>query len=272
LITRAMHERVTIRVAPSERAEAELVVHTIEQLIGGHSFFSLDSGRADGAADNLSFSDFAVLYRTDAQSLCEAIARSGMPFQRHAHAPLAERPEIAALLAALDDGADDRPPAALLRAAAERAGPDAAAILPQLAALAGPVAPRAEVAELLTQATDADLWDARADRVSLLTLHAAKGLEFPVVFIVGLEDGLLPLRFGGSGDAAAVDEERRLLYVGMTRAKDRLFLSRAQRRLWRGQLRALPPSPFLDAIEEELARHQPALVPRRKADSQLTLF
>jgi len=76
---RDMLDHITIHVAPTERAEAEFVVHSIEQLIGGHSFFSIDSGRTtDGATANLSFSDFAVLYRTDAQSaaLCQAFARS----------------------------------------------------------------------------------------------------------------------------------------------------------------------------------------------------
>ncbi|MGH6962551.1 MAG: ATP-dependent helicase, partial [Dongiaceae bacterium] len=68
-LVRDMLDHVTIHVAPTERAEAEFIVHSIEQLIGGHSFFSIDSGRTtDGATANLSFSDFAVLYRTDAES------------------------------------------------------------------------------------------------------------------------------------------------------------------------------------------------------------
>jgi DNA helicase-2/ATP-dependent DNA helicase PcrA len=108
--------------------------------------------------------------------------------------------------------------------------------------------------------------------VSLITLHAAKGLEFAVVFIVGLEDGLLPLRWGAR-DEAADAEERRLFYVGMTRAKDRLVLSRAKQRLWRGKVRALAPSPFLGDIEAELVRHQQAQPARRRPeDKQLTLF
>ena len=92
--------------------------------------------------------------------------------------------------------------------------------------------------------------------MSLLTLHAAKGLEFAVVFIVGLEDGLLPLHWGEPDDAAMA-EERRLFYVGMTRAKDRLILSRARQRHWRGRTQMLEPSPFLRDIENELVKHQP---------------
>jgi DNA helicase-2/ATP-dependent DNA helicase PcrA len=108
--------------------------------------------------------------------------------------------------------------------------------------------------------------------VSLLTLHAAKGLEFPVVFIVGLEDGLLPLRFGEADDAALA-EERRLFYVGMTRARDRLILSRARQRFWRGAVRTLDASPFLADIESELVKHQLTQPPRRKPeDRQLSLL
>jgi ATP-dependent exoDNAse (exonuclease V) beta subunit len=76
------------------------------------------------------------------------------------------------------------------------------------------------------------------------------------VFIVGLEDGLLPLHWGEPDDIATA-EERRLFYVGMTRAKDRLILSRARQRLWRGRPHALEPSPFLRDIENELVKHQP---------------
>jgi DNA helicase II / ATP-dependent DNA helicase PcrA len=108
--------------------------------------------------------------------------------------------------------------------------------------------------------------------VSLLTLHAAKGLEFPIVFIVGLEDGLLPLHWS-EPDEAAIAEERRLFYVGMTRAKDRLVLSRAEQRHWRGRLQRLEPSPFLRDIEAELTRHQRMEPVRRKLpDRQLKLF
>jgi ATP-dependent DNA helicase UvrD/PcrA len=103
-------------------------------------------------------------------------------------------------------------------------------------------------------------------------MHAAKGLEFPVVFIVGLEDGLMPLTFGVP-DPATLAEERRLLYVGMTRAKDRLLLSRAERRTLRGRVREQEPSRFLADIERELLRQQASDLPRRKPQAQqLSLF
>src|SRR5205085_862264 len=99
-VVREMHERITLHAAPTERAEAEFVVHTIERMIGGHSFFSLDSGRSSGTGANVSFADFAVLYRTDAQSeaLVEAFARSGMPFKKHGAGRLRDDAVIRALL------------------------------------------------------------------------------------------------------------------------------------------------------------------------------
>jgi DNA helicase-2/ATP-dependent DNA helicase PcrA len=131
---------------------------------------------------------------------------------------------------------------------------------------------RARLLDAAALATDAEFYDLRADRVSLLTLHAAKGLEFPVVFIVGLEDGILPLHWSEPDDTPMA-EERRLFYVGMTRAKDKLILSRARQRLWRGRLRNLEPSPFLRDIENELLKHQPMhLVRRKPEDRQLQLF
>ena len=280
-VVRDMRERITIHAAASDRAEAEFVVQTIESLIGGHSLFSIDSGRSAGDMADLSFSDFAVLYRTDAQSeaLCEALGRSGMPFQRHSHERLADTPVAKALLEKLDP-AEDGPLTARLSAAAERLpsgteGHDPIAVQSALGQLIG-LAEAAEgdptrFSEALALATEADGWDPRADRVSLMTLHAAKGLEFPVVFIVGLEDGMLPLQWGADDESA--EEERRLFYVGMTRAEDRLFLSRANRRLWRGKVRELPPSPYLDAIERDLLTlsRQPAV--RAKAqETQLALF
>ena len=122
-IVRDMHERIAIHTAPTEAAEAESVVKSIEQMIGGHNFFSIDSGRATGDRPNSSsFADFAVLYRTDAQSaaLCEAFARSGMPFKKSSHVPLTEAPAVRALLQELANEPGDVALPDALRAAAER--------------------------------------------------------------------------------------------------------------------------------------------------------
>lgn len=93
--------------------------------------------------------------------------------------------------------------------------------------------------------------DERADAVTLITLHQAKGLEFDVVFIIGLEEGLLP-HSRSMDDPAQLQEERRLCYVGMTRARERLFLLHAFQRGFRGTRGPSLPSRFLDEVPVEL--------------------
>ena len=161
---------------------------------------------------------------------------------------LAERPPL--------DGAV---PAEDVHAAVDLLIPLAARCGDDLERFLGEIATGAEV----------DALDPRAEAVTLLTLHAAKGLEFPVVFLVGVEDGLLPLRFGGaapSGDDVA--EERRLFFVGLTRAQDRLYISHARRRFDRDAA----PSPFLAAIDPGLLERRGEDGPRRPRDRQLRLL
>ena len=88
------------------------------------------------------------------------------------------------------------------------------------------------------------------DQVALMTLHAAKGLEFPVVFLVGMEDGLFPLSRSLMEDDQ-LEEERRLAYVGITRAKRELFLTNAYSRMMYGRMQNNPPSRFLEEIDQD---------------------
>ena len=93
----------------------------------------------------------------------------------------------------------------------------------------------------------------RDARILLMTLHSAKGLEFPVVVIAGMEEGLFP-HSRSSDDDNDLEEERRLCYVGMTRAQDRLILTSAARRRVFGEYRATEPSRFIDEVPAELVR------------------
>ncbi len=92
-----------------------------------------------------------------------------------------------------------------------------------------------------------DALDPNADAITLMTMHNAKGLEFPVVFITGLEDGLFPLA-RAYDDPAQLEEERRLFYVGITRAEEKLFLVHAEQRLRNGEVMRSRPSGFLDNL------------------------
>ena len=101
--------------------------------------------------------------------------------------------------------------------------------------------------------TDVDLYENKGDRVSLMTLHCAKGLEFPVVFVVGMEEGLLP-HYRRGDEIEDLEEERRLCYVGITRTKEKLFLSRSEKRSTFGVGRVNLPSRFLNELPMELIR------------------
>ncbi len=114
-----------------------------------------------------------------------------------------------------------------------------------------PAAGLAAFLEGVALVSDVDGLDERVEAVTLITLHQAKGLEFPVVFIVGMEDGLLP-HFRSFDDPAQMEEERRLCYVGITRAKRRVYLVRAFRRSLMGSSTANKPSRFLEDIPQHL--------------------
>ena len=350
--------------APTDRAEAEYVVHQVEQMVGGVSYFSLDSGRVDGDGlpEDFSFGDFAVLYRlnTQARLIGEAFDRSGIPYSTLGGPALAEQKPVQEILALLwlglapachvhwgrilgegKRGLSDEAVTELLRnkgthsegpgepwvwreaiAVASRtvaqrqpqrerlaetvelienlAGSSSASLTSQIQAAAAGwaklrgttysdaeeeridrlqrrAAPfRNRLQEFLTAMalqSEADQYDQRADRVTLMSIHAAKGLEFPVVFIAGCEEGLLP--YTSTNHDVELDEERRLFYVGMTRAQRRLILTHAGRRFLFGQAMENPISGFVSDIEaalQEVRRAQPLRSRKRDEDRQLRLL
>lgn len=273
--------------------EADFVRRTVDELVGGVSHRSLDSGKIDGRSSTISFSDIAVLYRTDAQSatIVEALSRAGIPVQKRSHNRLRDRPGVAAIARELRHASGlggalaarvrlagqvlaDRFAAPTLDAPVTTSPEDvwsAVELLMPLAHRCGDDLPLF-LGQIATGA-EVDALDPRAEAVTLLTLHAAKGLEFPVVFLVGCEDGLLPLRLPGrppTDDDLA--EERRLFFVGLTRAQDRLYVTHAARRTRFGTERETRPTPFLDAIDAGLFERLGDAATRRPKDRQLRLL
>jgi DNA helicase II / ATP-dependent DNA helicase PcrA len=289
-VTRPMGLPTMLHAAPDDAAEAEFVAAAIEELLGGHDLLAANrngSGAASGKP--LGFADCAVLYRTDAQStaLRAAFDRAGIPFMKSSPAPIAGHAGVEAILDALNapNGEAEADLPSRIAAAAEAARRMEKADVTALAEARGWLAALAtsdavagdggRLLEAVSLSTEADFRDARADRVSLLTMHAAKGLEFPVVFVVGMEAGLVPFSWGTSfeeNEQTAV-EERRLFYVAMTRAKDRLFLTRSVERFWRAAVRTLQPSPFLREIATELITTDDVSGGRKhRRAQQLSLF
>jgi len=121
--------------------------------------------------------------------------------------------------------------------------------------------------------SDTDTYEPRAEKVSLMTMHAAKGLEFPIVFIVGCENGYLPFQRSES-ETTDMDEERRLFYVSMTRAQDRLYLTCAKKRKIYGKTKIRTMSPFIGEIEDRLKMQEKSISGKKKKNgpTQLKLF
>ena len=109
----------------------------------------------------------------------------------------------------------------------------------------------AEFLEQVTLMADVDTMETNGKMVTLMTLHSAKGLEFPIIFMVGMEESLLP-HAHALDEPEEMEEERRLCYVGMTRAKERLVFTRAETRIFYGEIKHNLPSSFLEDIPGEL--------------------
>jgi DNA helicase-2/ATP-dependent DNA helicase PcrA len=302
-------ERVQILDCRTENEEAEMIVEQIEKLIGGTSYFSLDSGRASSQEEheNLGFGDMAVLFRLNAQgdAFEEAFSRAGIPFVRSGEKPLVQafpvnviwhhlqyvmHPENAYYGDAYrqvlkDHGLTSHPP----QVGSTRTIPeliDQAIVLHGLTSLPEEEEIRLRRLKDLAESSYGKLssfLDALSlergidhagllgDRVAIMSLHAAKGLEWPVVFIAGCEDQLLPCTLFGSQDEA---EEKRLFYVGMTRARSRLVLSYAAHRTLNGRPLDMKPSPFTLLIPQNLRQplQRKPWKPRKKPPNQLQLF
>ncbi len=241
--------QVAIHSVSDEYAEGAAIIQEIEERMGGTSHYQMarnSSGRGD-LERSFRFSDFAVIFRTHAQAkaLEEVFSASGIPYQMIGRRSSAQAKEIGETLVYLQS-------------------------LIHPGDTTGSGRSDALEAKLLTAA---DLFDPRADTVTLTTLHMAKGLEFPIVFITGCEDGLLPCTI--VKDGMDIEEERRLFYVGMTRAKDELHLIHARNRFLYGRRLAPSLSPFIGEISKEFISSvsvQDRVKKKKEPDRQLGLF
>lgn len=270
-------------VLADDRAEADFIATEIERAVGGTSLLTSGGssacadaakGRPPAAADDgsssLAFHDIAVLTRLSAQAdvIEEALGRAGIPCQRASNDAFTSRPHMADLLSRLArvierDGRKHLADAIATLDPDAKLNPRRQRALEMLATLALPFgAELPAFMESIALGYDADVaW--APQRVSLLTLHACKGLEFPLVFIAGCEDGLVPLCLPWL-PTADLEEERRLLYVGMTRAKKRLVLLAARKRSLLGRSVENRPCPFIEKIPTGLFVDQHvAAKPRR---------
>ena len=352
---------ISIVEAGSEKAEAVAIGKTIEKLMGGTGFHSIDFGRENGQQhlSNLSFSDFAVLYRTSEQHkvLSQIFDAAGIPYQIVSRENVFNSERIGDLLSLLKviEGAGsfidfERSSKIITPAMNKRSleifknwcvkkrfsletainnarrfpikelGKTQQIKLVDIANELFKIKQKTEnmsmgeklpfiseylrlsksdhwdektkeslnrMAELYIHTdvnikdflktcslqTDTDMYRNQSEHVALMTMHASKGLEFSVVFICGCESGLLPFQ-PGDADTTDIEEERRLFYVAMTRAKHRLFITFSNKRKRFGKIEKKTLSPFAREIEKNLITHETnALQKKTKTGQrQLKLF
>jgi len=300
--------KITIKEEDTDRSEAEYIARTIERLVGGVSFFSIDSAVTDGDQDAHigGLSDFAVLFRVSrmGELIAEAMRNHNIPYRlvgtdsrvsghpyldflrlavNPAHAAAEQRlrrafrgtggPDIRTFAASLRELAPEEALGRIRDAygVPEGSGEKTRALL-DLAARAG-----GDIEAFLSAAVlgrDIDAADLRAEHVLLMTLHAAKGLEFKCVFIAGCEEGIIPYTLFGR-DSCDIEEERRVLYVGMTRAKRYLYLTNAKRRTLFGRSLSAPRSRFVERIRRDLVKKEKRTARKKRRaheDDHLTFF
>ncbi len=281
--------RLKISECESDRAEADQIASSIENMLGGVRSFSMDSGMSDGTGSGLGLSDFAILCRSSFMfaPLVEALSNHGIPYQKvDTEAFYFSEPYVSLL--------------GIIRMAFEGQGAGAEGEHPELSTMidmkeslasmlnfiAGSENPEYDrhlVERNLSRVFDlaeffrssalrkgADDYVHGLEAVSLITIHSSKGLEFNTVFIPGCEEGVIPFSLFGQENAA---EEERIFYVALTRGVGSVYLSHAKKRLYRGRILEHKRSRFLDRIEKELLESEKrGPKQRKKDDNQLKLF
>jgi superfamily I DNA/RNA helicase len=279
--------KVRITELSSDRSEAEFVARSIERMMGGLRFFSMDSDISEGSTemDIQSLSDFVILCRLKEQMghVVEALMNHSIPHQLVGTTPFYRDEPFSSVIDLFR--LSIMPEHSLLRNRMVKKGilhededlkhrwegqsvlEAAMGCLTQVLRIEKPESSvhfnhfvelcrkYGKDMQAFLHSVDlgsgTDTYREGLEQVTVMTIHAAKGLEFPTVFVIGCEDGLLPFTLLPNF-RSDMDEERRLLYVAMTRARKFLILSHARKRYMFGKSLALGRSRFLDTVEEEL--------------------
>ena len=300
--------RIIIRETAAEKAEAAAIGMMIERLMGGISFFSMDAQKADqNNSREYSFSDFAVLYRTKKQSqtFIDVFEKHNLPFQTADRKKWTDQEETTRLInilraiagfdSCMNTGTEipgQNPDAfadqvlntdakqaielVIKESGLSEAAHNSAELRQNFKDLADMAEPYNDIKNFLNCLAlnqDTDVLNLNIEKISLMTIHAAKGLEFPVVFVAGCEQGLIPFARDGM-NVDDPEEERRLFYVAMTRARDILCLTHAKKRIIFGKPVRRHRSAFIDDIEKQLLMIQKSKTGKRtvKKPKQLELF
>ncbi len=308
-----LNQGVKINIAPnrSGKSEAEFIARSIERMMGGLRMFSMDSNISDGTTDAgiESLAQFVVLTRTRSQfaDIQEAFKNHSIPYQLVGETPFFQQEPVRSVIDVLKYAFSPQKEYLSsklldkkiiqkneLEKVPELIKGKTLHLLIQQIIEAYFVTQKEKNAVTFNKLLDIskeygdkideflkftvlgkgiDTFKPTIENVALMTLHASKGLEFDCVFIAGCEEGLLPYNLYKSCKSD-INEERRLLYVGMTRARKYLFLSHAERRMVNGTEHELKRSPFLNRIEKQLIETHRSEYKKKdkKDDGQLSLF
>ena len=303
---------IIIVTLPDERSEIEFIASEIERFMGGTTHYGLY--KALGSYNNekeYRFSDFAILFRTNEQiKRAEEIwKRSGIPYQivkgkRFKHDPLVDKALNLFRFILSPHKYDDLKPKELLEdnihnililqdkcygfsnyireilkvanlLDEQGKGPLEGLITMAMAWEGYPIAEALKgFIDDISLSSDVDYLYEGIHKVTLMTMHAAKGLEFPVVFICGAEEGLIPfILHKKDAGSEHIEEERRLFYVALTRARDMVYILHARKRHLYGKHRELGPSRFIREIPEKYCTYREIKNKRNmRKEKQLKIF
>lgn len=284
-------EKIILYPARDEADEARFVAQQIEELMGGHDMLTAQNRKKTDKSHKtaLGFQDFAVLYRNNFQAKAfeKIFNQAGIPFQKTAPIAIIRHPAVKAFVEKMEKKPEcnfqDRLTALkniATELAQENQGEDAIlspadreqaySWLKAIVEKSGQQS-HTSFLEQIALANEVDFHDQRGDRVSLMTMHASKGLEFPAVFVTGLEEENFNLHHQ-SDDPIEAAEERRLFYVSLTRARDYLFLSYTQKRFIYGEYQKQTAAAFLDVLKDKLLIKTPEKRGLNNKKAQYTLF
>lgn len=285
-VPRLINPLITITTAQQAYQEAHNIIATIEQLLGGTSHSQFDTNSVDARSDDqlYHFNDIVVLYRlnTIGDTIEKYFIESGLPYQRVGEIDFFERKEIRELLQTFTKIIPTVSIVQELHTIIEQknlvqrlkpAHYDRVLELLNIASWYDHLSPDDGKQHLLQHAQlarDTDYWNPQRDAITLMTIHAAKGLEFPVVFLAGVEENILPhMRPDTLTD---IKEERRLFYVAITRVQERLYISHSKQRTVYGQQLMVEPSRFLQEIPQHYTNHITMQTVDRKKKPQMKLL
>ncbi|MFW6134168.1 MAG: UvrD-helicase domain-containing protein [Elusimicrobiota bacterium] len=299
--------KVKIVENSTDKSEAEFIARKIEEMMGGLRFFSMDSKISQGekVSEINSLSDFAVLCRLKSQmkKIEKAFKDHNIPYQKAGESSLSDNSNQKTVidiikgiywndniflknkidqrgilnnsdLSELKDLKQETVQSSLNKIIDKYIDKKENKSLERLVDCSKQFGnDYLDFIKFATLGTDVDTYSQHTEKVSLMTIHSAKGLEFNCIFVPGCEDGIIPYSIF-KHKKAQPEEEKRLLYVAMTRAKKFLFITHAKRRFLMGRQLRLQRSPFLKNIEKELIELTKSTRQKkqRQKDRQLDLF